>query len=148
VTGYYYPYYMRAPQDENLINNIAKAINGEYSAIACYEKLAQQAPTAEVRDQIMEIKKDEMSHFNVFSQIFQSLTGKQPTPEITEECPDVYQEGLVAALKDEQATVDFYLDIADSTQNPYVRRQFKRAAADEQNHAVWFMYYYTDSKSR
>ncbi|WP_240948555.1 ferritin-like domain-containing protein [Bacillus sp. RO1] len=123
-----------------------KAINGEYSAVACYEKLAQMAPDAETRKRITEIREDEIKHYNTFSQIYQSLTGKTATPEITEECMDDYQEGLVASLKDEQETVDFYLDIADSTQNPYIRRVFKRAAADEQNHAVWFLFFYTESK--
>ncbi|NLP52241.1 ferritin-like domain-containing protein [Bacillus sp. RO1] len=146
LTGYYYPYYTRAPQDPTLIENIMKAINGEYSAVACYEKLAQMAPDAETRKRITEIREDEIKHYNTFSQIYQSLTGKTATPEITEECMDDYQEGLVASLKDEQETVDFYLDIADSTQNPYIRRVFKRAAADEQNHAVWFLFFYTESK--
>ncbi|WP_404448941.1 ferritin-like domain-containing protein [Sutcliffiella horikoshii] len=146
MNGYYYTYYTRAPQDETLIENISKAINGEYSAIACYEKLAKMAPDEETQKRISEIREDEIKHYNTFSQIYQSLTGKPATPEISEECPDNYQEGLVASLKDEQETVDYYLDIADSTQNPYIRRVFKRAAADEQNHAVWFLYFYTESK--
>jgi len=146
MNGYYYPYYTRAPQEESLIENISKAINGEYSAIACYEKLAKMASDEETQKRISEIREDEIKHYNTFSQLYQSLTGKPATPEISEECPDNYQEGLVASLKDEQETVDFYLDIADSTQNPYIRRVFKRAAADEQNHAVWFLYFYTESK--
>lgn len=146
LNNYYYPYYTRAPQDESLINNIAKAINGEYSAVQCYEQLAKLAPSAEVRDQILEIRKDEIRHLNTFSQIYQSLTGKQPTPQISEECPDNFKEGILAAFKDEQKAVDSYLDIADSTQNPYIRRVFKRAAADEQNHAVWFLYYMMENR--
>ncbi|MCM3617087.1 ferritin-like domain-containing protein [Sutcliffiella horikoshii] len=146
VNGYYFPYYTRAPQDDALIENISKAINGEYSAIACYEKLAKMATDEETQKKIAEIREDEIKHYNTFSQIYQSLTGKSATPEISEECSDDYQEALVASLKDEQETVDFYLDIADSTQNPFIRRVFKRAAADEQNHAVWFLYFYTESK--
>lgn len=146
MNGYFYPYYTRAPQDPSLVENIMKAINGEYSAIACYEKLAKMAPDEEIQKRILEIREDEIKHYNTFSQIYQSLTGKPATPEITEECADDFEEGLVASLKDEQETVDFYLDIADSTQNPYIRRVFKRAAADEQNHAVWFLYFYTESK--
>ncbi|WP_417900920.1 ferritin-like domain-containing protein [Bacillus haimaensis] len=144
--NYYYPYYTRAQQDESLINNIAKAINGEYSAVQCYEQLAKEAPSGQVRDQISEIRNDEIRHLNAFSQIYQSLTGKQSTPQISEECPDDFKEGILAAFKDEQETVDFYLDIADSTQNPYIRRVFKRAAADEQNHAVWFLYYMMENR--
>lgn len=146
MNNYYYPYYTRAPQDENLIAGIAKAINGEYSAVQCYEQLAKFAPDTEIRDQILEIRKDEIAHLNTFSKVYQSLTGKQPTPELSEACPDNFKDGILAAFKDEQETVDSYLDIADSTQNPYIRRVFKRAAADEQNHAVWFLYYLSGNK--
>ncbi|KYD11778.1 hypothetical protein B4119_4180 [Parageobacillus caldoxylosilyticus] len=55
-------------------------------------------------------------------------------------------EGLEYALKDEQETVDFYLDISDETNDPYIKEVFRRAAADEQNHAVWFLYYFIKNK--
>lgn len=125
------------------IKDIIKAINGEYSAIACYSKLAELASTEEERKQILEIRKDEINHYQTFSQIFVGLTGTQPKPEITETCPASYKGGLQSAIKDEQNTVDFYLDIAEKAQDPYIKKKFKRAAADEQNHAVWFLYYYT-----
>ena len=47
---------------------------------------------------------------------------------------------LGPAFKDEQETVDFYLDLADQTQDQSIKKVFQRAAADEQNHAVWFLY--------
>lgn len=127
--------------DQKMIQDIATAINGEYSAISCYAQLAQAAPNQEERNQILEIRQDEINHFQAFSQIYTSLTGSQPTPQITEPCPKDYRMGLEAALKDEQETTDFYLDIADRATNPMIRRSFRRAAADEQNHAVWFLYY-------
>lgn len=131
------------PGTDNLSQEISKAINGQYSAIACYTKLAEMAPTEEERKQILEIRKDEVAHFQVFSQIYVAITGAQPTPQITEACPSSYMAGLQSSLKDEQNTVDFYLDIAEKAQDLYIKEKFKRAAADEQNHAVWFLYYYT-----
>lgn len=131
------------PNPDNLTQDILKAINGQYSAIACYTRLAETAPTEEERKQITEIRKDEINHYQVFCQIYAALTGTKPIPRITESCPVSYKEGLQSAFKDEQKTVDFYLDIAEKTQDPYIREKFKRAAADEQNHAVWFLYYYT-----
>lgn len=128
-------------QNEKLIRNIAKAIDGEYSAINCYEKLANMAPTATERQQIIEIRQDEMKHFQKFVQIYVSLTGRQPQPKIVEKCPNMYVNGLEFALIDEQNTVDFYLEIADDAENAYIKEAFQRAAADEQNHAVWFLYY-------
>lgn len=101
------------------------------------------APTEEEKKQILEIRQDEIRHYQEFCQIYVSVTGTRPTPQITETCPASYREGLQFALKDEQNTVDFYLDIAEKTQDSLISKKFKRAAADEQNHAVWFLYYYT-----
>lgn len=130
----------------DLIHDIAKAINGEYSAIACYEHLARIAPTEEERKQILEIRQDEMRHFHVFSQIYTTLTGRQPSPQISEGCPSEYRAGIRFAFKDEQETVDFYHKIADKAKDPFIKEQFQRAAADEQNHAVWFLYFLTSPR--
>ncbi|CAH2714149.1 hypothetical protein BACCIP111895_01303 [Neobacillus rhizosphaerae] len=133
-------------QPNKLINDIEKAINGEYSAINCYAKIAKLARRENERKQILEIRQDEIKHFQQFGQIYTSLTGSQPQPKITEQCPDVYLDGLEFALKDEQKTVDFYLEIADSATDAYIKETFRRAAADEQNHAVWFLYYFSKAK--
>jgi rubrerythrin len=141
----YYPYGFRAVvnADAGLANDIMKAINGQYSAIACYEQLAKLAPTNKERERIMEIRADEQRHLDQFVQIYISLTGRQPTPQKTEECAKEYKHGLEAAIEDEQMTVDFYMEIADRAMNPQIRETFRRAAKDEQNHAVWFLYFYS-----
>ncbi len=141
---HYNPYYfeqLRAPIDRQLVNDIQRAINGEFSAIACYEKLAKMAPTQEERKQIQEIRQDERRHFEEFSRIYTNLTGRQPTPKISEKCPNSYLKGIDVAFKDEQETVDFYLDIAEKTEDMQIKETFRRASADEQNHAVWFLYF-------
>lgn len=143
-----YPFhipYGRPVSDQHLLSDIAKAINGQYSAIVCYEQLAKLAPNQEDRNRILEIRKDEIRHYQMFSKIYSAITGKQPSPQLVEQCAADYRIGLEAALKDEQETVDFYHEIADSSKDPFVREQFRRAAADEQNHAVWFLYMYTKS---
>lgn len=145
---YYNNYYFRLPADAGLISDIAKAINGQYSAAACYEQLARMAPNDEERNQILEIRNDELRHLQVFSQFYTSLSGRKPTPHIVEECPSDYRAGLNFAFKDEQETVDFYLDIADKSPDPLIKDHFRRASADEQNHAVWFLYFLTRDQSR
>ena len=55
-------------------------------------------------------------------------------------------DGLEFALQDEQTTVDFYMEVADGASDPTIKEVFRRAAADEQNHAVWFLYYFTKNK--
>lgn len=139
----YYSYYnaLNYRQNQKLILDIEKAINGEYTAVQCYEKIAQMAPSETVKKQILEIQQDELSHFQAFSQIYMRLTGKQPQPQLVEECPTTFQEGLEIAFLDEQKTVDLYLEIAQESNNPTIKKAFKNAAAQEQNHAVWFLYF-------
>lgn len=144
---YFYHYipqyndYYRMPNDIQFINDIQKAINAEYSAVACYEKLAKMAPTKDEKNRILEIQKDEKRHLEEFSKIYINLTGRKPSYQIIEECPDKFRAGIEFAFKDEQEAVDFYLDIADKAQDPIVKERFRRAAADEQNHAVWFLFF-------
>ena len=125
----------------NLVTDLTKALNGEFHAIHCYEQLANQAPNAEIRNRILEIKKDEMRHFHMFSMIYTSLTGMQPHPQLTEPCAANFQNGVVASFIDEQQTVDFYHTVARTYQLPMIQQAFTEAAADEQNHAVWFLYF-------
>lgn len=131
------------PHDTSIASDIARAINGQYSAIICYGQLAGMAPNKEHRKIIEEIRGDEIRHLQTFSQIYAALTGRQAVPQQTGTCPADYREGLLAAFRDEQETVDFYLDIAEKAGDGYTKEQFRRAAADEQNHAVWFLYFLT-----
>ncbi|HEX7056768.1 MAG TPA: ferritin family protein [Bacilli bacterium] len=143
---YTYHYGMNAGADANLVQDIAKAINGQYNAISCYGELAKMAPDDRERAQILEIREDEVRHYQIFSRIYMTLTGRQHAPQITEACPKQYSAGLEWALKDEQKTVDFYHEIADKAHDPRIREPFRRAAADEQNHAVWFLYFFTKQR--
>lgn len=131
---------MSPHSNSDLVNDLTKAINGEYHAIYCYEQLANQAPNEEVEKRILEIRKDEIRHYQAFSRIYTSLTGMRPAPKLTEQCPSDYQSGILASFKDEQETVDFYHEIARKVNDPFIKEQFQQAAADEQNHAVWFLY--------
>ncbi|MFC4076298.1 ferritin family protein [Salinithrix halophila] len=131
----------RPVQDPRLIGEIGRAISGEYNAIQCYARLAKAAPDAETRKQILEIRQDEVRHYQVFMGIYHRLTGGAVPPITPEPCPRDFREGLRAAFKDEQETVDFYLSVGDRARDPSIRRAFVRAAQDEQNHAVWFLYF-------
>ena len=132
---------MQTSTNTEVLNDILKAIDGEYTAIACYELLANQAPNDEIKKRILEIRNDEIRHYETFWYLYISLTGKQPSPKNTRQCPADYRSGVLAAFTDEQETVDFYHNIARNTDNPVIRDAFTRASADEQNHAVWFLYF-------
>lgn len=68
-------------QTEKVVSNI-EMVNGEYSAIDCYGKLANLASKENVRNQILEIQQDEIKHFQQFGQIYGGLTIRQPQPKI------------------------------------------------------------------
>jgi rubrerythrin len=136
-----YPYYDHYRQNQKFISDLTKAINGEYSATRCYAELAAMAPNEEQRKRINEILKDEKKHLQQFSQFYSALVGKQPQFQMQEECQKTYIEGLEAAFNDEQETTDFYHEIADEAADPVIKVAFRRAAFDEQNHAVWFLYF-------
>lgn len=132
---------MQTSTNTEVLNDILKAIDGEFTAIACYELLANQAQNEEIKKRILEIRNDEIRHYETFWYLYISLTGKQPSPKITRQCPADYRSGVLAAFIDEQETVDFYHDITRNSDDPVVRDPFTRASADEQNHAVWFLYF-------
>lgn len=133
--------YQRA--NEQFISDLEKAINGEYSAIQCYEVLGKLAPREDVHKRMEEIRHDEMHHLKKFMELYRSLTGKQAVPKLIEKCPAQFLTGVESSLIDEQNTVDFYLEMADRSPNQQMKEIFNRAAKDEQNHAVWFLYMYT-----
>jgi rubrerythrin len=137
-----YSYFETGRRKDQLVCAIAQAIKGEFEAIHYYAKLIELAPTKEEKEQIREIRRDEKKHYRIFIEIYRNLTGSYPPRPPMPSLPTSYKEGVLAAFKDEQKTADFYLDIADQTKDPYIRQQFTRAAHDEQNHAVWFLYYY------
>ncbi|CCU57525.1 hypothetical protein BSUBE1_0894 [Bacillus subtilis E1] len=95
----YYPYPVPYREDPVLIRNLQKAINGEFSAIQCYRKLAELAHSDEVRKQIEEIRRDEIRHLREFSTLYGSITGKHIMPKQTEECPAISQEDWTPLLK-------------------------------------------------
>lgn len=132
---------MQPQTNEYLIHELTKAINGEYHAIGFYEHLANIAPDEATRKRILEIREDEIQHYQHFSYVYTSLTGKQLYPQITEPFPQHFRSGIIDAFIDEQETVDYYHKVARSTGDPYFMTLFERAAMDEQNHAVWFLYF-------
>ena len=124
-----------------LVGNLMKAIQGEYNAIHFYEKLAMLAPNEEIRKLILAIREDEIGHFSAFSYIYTCLTGQQYSPQVTEPMPTNFQAGVLAAFRDEQEAAEFYSDVSRQIYNePYIRDVFHYNAADEQRHAVWFLY--------
>lgn len=132
---------MQTSSSTEVFDDMLKALDGEFTAIACYELLANQAQNDDIKKRILEIRNDEIRHYESIWYLYISLTGEQPSPKMTKQCPTEYKEGLLAAFIDEQEAVDFYHRIARKTDNPAIKDIFTRASADEQNHAVWFLHF-------
>jgi rubrerythrin len=128
-------------RQQNLNSQILKAINGEYEAIHCYAEIVKMAPSSKVREVVEEIRQDEIRHYETFSKLYVQLTGSQPQITKQPKCSNQYLRAIDEAFLDEQETVDFYHTIANETTNSMIRSAFRRAAEDEQNHAVWFLYF-------
>lgn len=132
-----------ASSPTSLLTHLLTAINGEFTAIHYYEQLAQLAPNEATKKRILEIRQDEMRHFQLFSHVFLCLTGYEPSPELTATMPTSYKDGIHHSFLDEQETTEFYHRMAREAAMPYLQHVFNTAAMDEQNHAVWFLYYLT-----
>ncbi|WP_274307739.1 ferritin-like domain-containing protein [Solibacillus daqui] len=132
---------LQGTSNDKLVLDINNAINGEFNAIRFYEHLAQLAPNEEVRNRILEIRNDEIRHYQGFTYTYTWLTGQQPSPQLTEPLPYDFKSGILTAFKDEQEAVDFYHRVSRESNMPYISNQFRSNASDEQNHAVWFLFF-------
>lgn len=63
------------------------------------------------------------------------------SPQINETLPQNFKSGILTAFKDEQEAVEFYHRVAREYNIPYISNQFSSNASDEQNHAVWFLFF-------
>ncbi|MFA9560119.1 ferritin family protein [Evansella sp. AB-rgal1] len=134
--------------NQAFLNDLKKAIDGEYTAVTWYKTMEKMAPTNKQKEKLKLIRKDEEKHYNQFSYLHYSLTGQQYQPKLTRECPSNHLEAIRAAFVDEQETTDFYLNISDYQMQQSIKDMFRRAAADEQNHAVWFLHFHFISSFR
>ncbi|WP_246258689.1 ferritin-like domain-containing protein [Kroppenstedtia pulmonis] len=64
--------------ESHIIADVAQSIQGQYEAIHYYSKLGTLAPDEQDREQILEIREDEIKHDYTFRQLYRSLTGKEP----------------------------------------------------------------------
>ncbi|TLS37310.1 ferritin-like domain-containing protein [Pseudalkalibacillus caeni] len=117
-----------------LLKDIDKAANDEYGAVQYYTKLAELAPNDRFRQQVLGIRQDEIKHLRWFSRIYFRLTGQYVTLT-TAELPRTFRQGVSDSIKDEEAAVGFYRNIAARLgMYPAYQRFFQNAAIDEARH--------------
>ncbi|WP_161605098.1 ferritin family protein [Brevibacillus massiliensis] len=127
----------------NLLQQLQKAIQGEYEAIRYYEQLAKLAPP-DHRRYIEQIGGDErLEHIVSFSNLYRRLTGQEPQV-VPGALPTEYVSGLKKAFDDEQEAADFYQKVYLGTNDPHVRNIFFEAMTDEMRHATTIAFLYSN----
>ena len=124
----------------SLIDEIAKAVNGEYQAIRRYSRMLELAPNPSLQAIIKDIRRDEKKHFQRFSAIYAAWTGGKQVPLQKNHVPSTFEEGVNESIVEEQKDVIFYQDVSKMTRIPYIQRSFLDASYDERRHANWFIY--------
>jgi rubrerythrin len=124
--------------DEQLLRDINKAVNDEFSAIHYYTRLAELAPNNQFQQAILGIRQDEIKHFDWFSKAYYDLSGSYPQISLNIKLPHTFQEGVSESIKDEVETVPFYQSIARRITNARIQSRIVRAASDEQRHGQIF----------
>ncbi|MDG5789676.1 ferritin-like domain-containing protein [Evansella sp. AB-P1] len=141
-------YYASSGENRELLSHLITVINEEYTSIYLYKQMEKNAPTIKQKEVIKEIRQDEIRHFNQFSELYYSIKGEKYEPELLRKCPSNYLESLRDAFIDEQSATDFYLALSDQSFHPQINQMFQRASADEQNHAIWLLYFQLTSSVR
>ncbi|MDM5155699.1 ferritin-like domain-containing protein [Bacillus sp. DX1.1] len=140
VHPYYYNYLTRGPEGtyQEVLQAILKAVQGEATAIEFYARLANEAPNAKHKQAVLHALEDEKIHLQLFTQLYSTLTGQQPTYQIVPVQYASYKEGLERAYEDELEAYEEYRNAFLLTQNQTIRDVFLRAFTDEIEHAMRF----------
>jgi len=122
------------------------AISREEQAAALYTDLAELVERPGMREAFLEFAREEMGHKQHLEsikagelpaltiqqvqslRISNSLVGREPDAAMT------YAEGLIVAIKAEQASQELYEGLAESTDDPNLAAIFSALASEEAKH--------------
>lgn len=134
-----------ASRKDIVINALAEAIYTEKEAIALLNQLTVLAPTHKEHNQLTVMRQEENRHLHQFTTAYYELISHYPEVNDKGDCSILYRQGIQQLIEAKQNNVSFYLDVGDwlNKQDPILAQVFKRAAADEQQHAIWLVYFLT-----
>lgn len=145
---YPYPYYVNPSiynsnlmlrnsqgKDRLVFEAILDGIKGEASAIDLYSRLVNLAPNQKHKNDILNILEDEKVHWQQHTNLYISMTGRQPVYQIEKVSFRNYREGLQKAYETELANYEEYRNDYLLLQNSPVGDVFLRASTDEMEHA-------------
>jgi rubrerythrin len=129
---------------------IQEALTGETEDRQFYQYLIEKAPAQEDKEIIKGIRDDEMSHFNLFRQLYYQLTGQTLplTQNVTFERPASYCDGLKSAISGEQNAVRKYRKILFAMQARIHINILTGIITDEIRHGSLYNYLYAKNGCR
>ncbi|RSL30393.1 cupin domain-containing protein [Salibacterium salarium] len=151
-----YPYYVNAPMyapivlarnNQHVVESILAGIKGEAEAIDFYRRLADAAPNEEHKNDILRALEDEKVHLQQFTDLYISLTGRQPVYDIDTMTFNTYNEGLQKAYEAELKDYEEYRQSYAYTQHTPFRDVFLKAGTDEIEHAERFHFLSSNEKN-
>lgn len=148
MTGWeQYTYPQNVPEALILIQ---EAVAGETEDRLFYQYLIEKAPSEEDKEIIKGIRDDEISHFNLFRQLYFQLTGQMlpPPQDTTFEKPASYCEGLKRAIRGEQNAVRKYRRILYALQDRVQINVLTGIITDELRHGILYNYLYSKNGCR
>jgi rubrerythrin len=142
-----YTYPQNVPEALKLIR---EAVAGETEDRMFYQYLIENAASEEDKEIIKGIRDDEISHFNLFRQVYSQLTGQMPPPpqDVTFEKPESYCEGIKRAVRGEQNAVKKYRRILYALQDRVQINILTGIITDELRHGILYNYLYSRNGCR
>ncbi|WP_280771748.1 cupin domain-containing protein [Salipaludibacillus daqingensis] len=133
--------------DKQLIEDILDGIKREASSIDLYRQLADAAPNESHKNDILHALENKRGHLNQFTNLYFSLTGKQPEYETETETFDSYSEGLEKAYQADMEGYEEFQRSGLSTPYPQVQHAFLIASNAQREIASRLEYLNADASN-
>lgn len=122
--------------ENEILELLLEAISQEDEDIRYFQKLEKMLKNTKDKDMIRKIMLDDKKHFKIFSEIYKSLTGKEPIFEKEEvEIDDSLIEEIFDSIEQKLENVELYRLLLSSFLDVGIRDLIFEIITDEQAHA-------------
>ena len=139
------------PQNlQNALDLIQQALAGENRDRMFYSWLIENAPSDKEKEIITGIREAEISHYELFNQIYNEVSGMMPQQVPGEQFspPENYCVGLENAILDEQNAVQKYREILYAMQNRVHINMMTEIITDAIRHGTLYNYLYAKNSCK
>jgi mannose-6-phosphate isomerase-like protein (cupin superfamily) len=125
---------------QELHEAILNGLKREASTIDLYRRLSKQAPNEIDKNDILHALEDKNVHLNQLTNLYITLTGRQPAYKIDKVNFESYREGLQLAQEAGEEGYDQYRKSSLLTQHPLIQHVFLHASTAEKEKATRFAF--------